>query len=238
MAHRLHEQIAEIKKMILTLGDRVERMVENAVLAVENRDTKLAAKIIEEDEAIDQLEIDVEEACLAALALYQPVATDLRFIVAVLKINSDLERIADLAVGIAEQACFIANAPKISNMPFDLGDEARKVRSMLRGSLDALVTGNAELAQSIRQQDPEIDSLHRDVYAHVEQAMQTHQNDVRALSHLLNISRRLERIADHAVNIAEDVIYMQRGHIVRHSPLMLGGSPLPLPPNQSPVENI
>lgn len=234
MAYRLHSQIAEIKKMILTLGERVERMVENAVTAVETRDTKLACQVIDEDADIDQLEIDVEEMCLAALALYQPVATDLRFIVAVLKINSDLERIADLSVNIAEQACFFANAPRMDALPFDLGEEARKVRSMVRGSLDALVTGNTELANAVRQQDPEIDALHRDVYTHVEQAMQKNQDSFKALSNLLNISRRLERIADHAVNIAEDVIYMQRGHIVRHTPLVFGeSSASPAPSTQS-----
>ena len=165
------------------------------------------------------MEIDIEETCLYALALYQPVALDLRFIVAVLKLNNDLERIADLAVNIAEQACFYANSPCLASIPFDLHDESQKVRSMLRDSLDSLVTGNIDLAESVRTQDSEVDSLHRQVCELVEQALNRGGDQLGPLINLLHISSRLERIADHAVNIAEDVIYMAKGEIVRHKPL-------------------
>lgn len=223
MSHRLHYQIDQIKRSLLELGGRVEDMVDQAMQAVETRDARLAATIIDQDEIIDQQEIDVEETCLYALALYQPVANDLRFIVAALKLNNDLERIADLAVNIAEQACFFANGPLPENVPFDLREEALKVRAMLHDCLDALVSGNVDLAESVRSKDIEVDSLHRQVREQVELAC--HQGGVQLapLLNLLNVSSRLERIADHAVNIAEDVIYMARGEIVRHQRLASDG---------------
>jgi phosphate transport system protein len=225
VSHQLERQIDDIKRRILALGARVEEMVEGAMRAVETRDACLAAGIIGDDELIDRMEIDIEETCLYALALYQPVAMDLRFIVAVLKLNNDLERIADLAVNIAEQACFYANGPLPDQIPFDLADEALKVRGMLHDCLDALVTGNAELAETVRNKDNEVDSLHRQVRERVEQVLKRGGGvQLAPLLNLLNVSCRLERIADHTVNIAEDVIYMARGDIVRHQRQSIGDS--------------
>ncbi len=218
MSHRLRHHMEDVKRMILDLGDQVEEMVDAAMRAVDQRDARLAADIIDRDEIIDRLEIDIEEACLSALALFQPVAMDLRFIVAVLKLNSDLERIADLAVNIAEQACFYANGPQLPSVPFDLREEATKVRLMLHDCLDALITSNVELAEAVRSKDLEVDSLHRQVHEHVERVARVGGQPLTPLLNLLNVSSRLERIADHAVNIAEDVIYMARGDIVRHQP--------------------
>jgi phosphate transport system protein len=217
MSHHQQRQIDKLKKMILSLGGLVEESVEGAIRAVENRDTDLAAQIIEGDAQIDLAEIDIEEECLHTLALYQPVAFDLRYVVSVLKINNELERIADLAVNIAEQACFLAMEPPLPAPPFDLLGEMRKVRSMLQRSLDALVEMDTELAEWVRRTDDEVDDVHRKMYVHVEQAIRREPDRVAVLINLLNVSRHLERIGDHAVNIAEDVIYMSRGHILRHS---------------------
>ena len=217
MSHHQQRQIDKLKKIILSLGGLVEESVEGAIRAVETRDTQLAAQIIEGDAQIDLMEIDVEEECLHTLALYQPVAFDLRYVVSVLKINSELERIADLAVNIAEQACFLASQPPIDTVPFDLFGEMRKVRSMLKRSLDALVEIDTEMAESVRSADDEVDEVHRQMYVQVEAAIRANPENVATLINLLNVSRQLERMGDHAVNIAEDVIYMAQGHILRHS---------------------
>jgi phosphate transport system protein len=217
MSNHQQRQIDKLKKMVLSLGGLVEESVEGAIRAVETRDTELAAPIIEGDGQIDMLEIDVEEECLHTLALYQPVAFDLRYVVSVLKINNELERIADLAVNIAEQACFLSLHPPIDAFPFDLMGEMRKVRSMLKRSLDALVEIDTEMAESVRSSDDEVDDVHRQMYDQVKESIRHDPENVGVLINLLNVSRQLERMGDHAVNIAEDVIYMAQGHILRHS---------------------
>jgi len=160
-------------------------------------------------------EIDIEEECLKLLALHQPVAMDLRFIVAVLKINNDLERISDLAVNVAERAAFLAARPKI-DAPFDFLLMARKAQTMLRMSLDALVNWESSLASQVCAMDDEVDAINREMYNQVKDEIRKHPENLDALIHLLSVSRHLERIADQATNIAEDVIYMVEGKIVRH----------------------
>lgn len=219
MSHHLQRQINKLKDMVLRLGTRVEEGVDGAIRAIETRDADLAAKIIAQDNEIDLMEIDVEEECLHTLALYQPVALDLRYVVAVLKINNDLERIADLAVNIAEKVEFFrTKAPGPVNM-FELPELSRRVRVMVKQSLDAMVNSDVQLADKVRREDDEIDAIHRGMYHHVEHAIRRNPEDVELCIQLLGVSRNLERIADHAVNIAEDVVYMVRGDILRHSRL-------------------
>jgi phosphate transport system protein len=216
MAEHLRRQIDKLKQLILALGTIVEESVQQAYDAFAARDARSAAKIIAGDVEIDLLEIDVEEECLHTLALYQPVALDLRYVVSVLKINNDLERIGDLAVNIAEQTCFIAQQPVIDTGRFDLSREAASVRTMLKKSLDALVYIDCDLAEEVRAMDDEVDQAHRRMYELVEKAILEAPDDVFSLINVLNVSRYLERIADHAVNISEDVIYMAKGDILRH----------------------
>ena len=220
MSEHFIRQIEKIKQLVLSLGSAVEHNLDKAIRAVESRDVALARKVIESDFKIDQLEIDVEEECLHALALYQPVASDLRFLVAVLTINKDLERIGDLAANLAQQAIFLADEkPATSEISLiDLAEESVRVRAMLTNSLDALVTRDPELARSVLESDDAVDELHRGVYQKVKQAIGTDPSVSGKMIDLLNISRQLERIADHAVNIAEDVIYLVEGRIVRHAP--------------------
>jgi phosphate transport system protein len=161
------------------------------------------------------MEVDVEEECLKILALHQPVAIDLRFIVTALKINNDLERIGDLAVNIAERSEFLAGQEPIS-VPFDFEAMAEKTQWMVTESLDSLVDMDCKRAYQVCAADDEVDALNRKMYKQVEASIIAHPRWTRCLFHLLSVSRHLERIADHATNIAEDVIYMVEGKIVRH----------------------
>jgi phosphate transport system protein len=211
----LHREIESLKKMILALGARVEENVCSAVRALEERDRELARTIIDGDDKVDHMEVDIEEECLKVLALYQPVAGDLRLIVSFLKINSDLERVGDLAVNIAERAFFLATQDR-PDIPLDFMNMVKKTRDMLRKSLDALVNRDAATAHEVMRADDEVDEINREMYGLIQDAIRKKPAQVESLIHLLSSSRHLERIADHATNIAEDVIYMVEGEIVRH----------------------
>lgn len=215
MAKHLQREIENLKKKLLALGATVETSVRDATLSIEKQDADLAQKIIENDINIDKTEVEVEEDCLKILALHQPVAIDLRFIVTVLKINNDLERIGDLAVNIAERAVFLASQPKV-NIPIDLVDMAHNAQSMLKKSLDALINHDAQLAHKVCASDDIVDGMNRQMYLKVQETILKNPEQISALTHLLSASRHLERIADHTTNIAEDVIYMIEGQIVRH----------------------
>lgn len=215
MAKHLQREIENLKKKLLSLGAIVETSVRDATLSIEKRDLNLAQKIIRDDINIDQKEVEIEEECLKALALYQPVAIDLRFIVAVLKINNDLERIGDLAVNVAERAIYLATHPKV-NIASDLLDMAQSAQSMLKESLDALINHDSELAHKVCASDDIVDDMNRQMYLKVQDAIVKNPEQISTLIHLLSASRHLERIADHTTNIAEDVIYMVEGQIIRH----------------------
>lgn len=215
MPKHLQREIENLKKKILDLGARIETVVHEAIRSIEERDVVLAQKIIDEDIEIDHTEVEVEEDCLKILALYQPVAIDLRFIVAILKINSDLERIGDLGVNIAERSVFLASVPKV-NASLDFARMSKKTESMLNRCLDALVNMSSKLANEVCADDDEVDAMNRQMYLRIQDTMQEYPDQVPSLIHLLSVSRHLERIADHATNIAEDVIYMVEGRIVRH----------------------
>jgi phosphate transport system protein len=215
MPKHLQREIEKLKKKILSQSALVEETVQRSGRCVKERNIDLAEQIIANDEQIDNAEVDVEEECLKILALYQPVATDLRFIVAVLKINNDLERIGDLAVNIAERAIFLATQPSM-RFPFDFDLMVGKTQSMLKRSLDSLVNYDASLARDVCADDDQIDSINRDAYEEIQIALKQQPDQMESLIHLLSISRHLERIADHATNISEDVIYMIEGEIVRH----------------------
>lgn len=211
----LHKEIQRLKQHLLTLGTIVEDRVTSAVKAVDKRDLELAARVIDGDEEIDAMEVDLEEECLKVLALHQPVAIDLRVIIAVLKINSDLERIGDLAVDIAERGKYFATHREIE-FPFDFPAMSGKVHKMLQNSLDALVNLDVELAKTVCAADDVVDDLHRNMYQQIEDAIKIQPHYTEQLLNYMSVSRYLERIADHATNIAEDVMYLASGDIVRH----------------------
>ena len=217
MAIHFQRELLKIKKSILTLGAMVEDRVRLAVQAVENRDAELAKTVVALDYEVDQMEVDIEEECLKILALHQPVAVDLRFLIAVIKINSELESIGDQAVNIAQRVSIIAKQKKY-NFVFDYSDMAKKAQEMLKKSLDALVNLDLDLAFRILVMDDDVDRIQKQAYDEIKTAM----SDCPPGSHgylinLLLVSRHLERLADHATNIAEEVIYLIEGEIVRHS---------------------
>jgi phosphate transport system protein len=209
-------ELEKIKKLILSLGAKVEEQVRMATQAVETHDAELAQQIIKSDYDVDEMEVEIEEECLKILALHQPVAVDLRFLIAVIKINNDLERIGDQAVNIAERVDVIAKRD-LSDLFFDYTSMGEKVQEMLKMSLDALVSMDYDLAYSVVMRDDEVDQIKSDAYDRIKQAMSNHPDKIGYLINLLLISRHLERLADHATNIAEEVIYLIEGEIVRHA---------------------
>ncbi|MDF1545571.1 MAG: phosphate signaling complex protein PhoU [bacterium] len=215
MTKHFYNELERLKKKILDLTARVEDSLRMAVKSVTELDRELAMKVISTDQEIDALEVEVEEECLKILALHQPVAADLRYIVAVLKINSDLERIGDLAVNIAKRTKNLQYNNGV-RIPFDLHSMLAKTEKMVSESADALIRSDAELAQAVRVSDEEIDKLHKLAFQTVYEQVKKHPDHAQYFISLLSVSRALERIADHATNIAEDVVYMVDGEIVRH----------------------
>jgi phosphate transport system protein len=211
----LQHEISKLKKNILTLGGVVEERVALAMRSLKQRDASLAEKVINGDPEIDQMEVDLEEECLKILALYQPVANDLRYIISVLKMNNDMERIGDLAVNISERSLVLAGRPAIE-IPFDFDTAADKVKQMLKSSLDALVSMDPDLAAQVCRLDRDVDIIHRETYHCVQEKIRNDISQMDSLIQFLSVSRHLERIADLATNIAEDVIYMIQGRIIRH----------------------
>ncbi|MCF7818792.1 MAG: phosphate signaling complex protein PhoU [Kiritimatiellales bacterium] len=215
MAKHLEKELERLKKMIYTLGTRVDESLELAVKSILEKDVELAQRVIADDRVIDDMEVEVEEECLKVLALHQPVAIDLRFIVAVLKLNSDLERIGDLAADIAKNGITVTRLPK-PKIPIDLHQMSYLVKTIVHKSLDALVHIDAYLAREVIRDDREINSMKAEMKAEIIQAIQREPEHAESLTTLLVISNRLERIGDHSTNIAEDVIYMIEAEIVRH----------------------
>jgi phosphate transport system protein len=211
----MQREIENLKSKLLNLCAAVEKSLCLAVQSVRERDASLAKSVIHDDVHIDQMEVDVEEECLKILALHQPVAIDLRFIVTALKINNDLERIGDLAVNIAERSEFLAGREPIS-VPFNFDAMAEKTQWMVTESLDSLVDMDCKRAHQVCAVDDEVDAFNREMYKQVETSIVAHPRWTQGLLHLLSISKHLERVADHATNIAEDVVYMIEGQIVRH----------------------
>jgi phosphate transport system protein len=216
MSLHFQKEIAGLKKRVLSLGTLVEENVGRAVRAVGEKDDGIAQEVVASDSTIDSLEIEVEEECLKILALHQPVAVDLRFIVAVLKMNNDFERIGDLSVNIAERTLALKEPPT-AELAAHLGLMVNKVCAMVKGSLDSLVNMDAALARQVCASDDAVDAFYREMYANVKNGIAADPAALDDLQQLLSISRHLERIADHATNIAEDVIYMIEGEIFRHS---------------------
>ncbi len=215
MSKHLRRDLEQLEKKLLFLAGQVEEAVRRSITALLDRRLDLAERVIEGDREIDKREVELEEECLKALALHHPVATDLRFIAACLKINNDLERIGDLAVNIAERAVSLSSRGAVQVPEGFLAmmeDSAR----MLRGSIDAFVRGDATAARRICGDDDRVDNAHRSIIGQLLQAMHGDPAAIDNAVELLSVSKNLERIADHATNIAEDVVYLVEGDIIRH----------------------
>jgi phosphate transport system protein len=215
MTKHIQRQVDLLKQKILYVGTLVEESIAKAIAALINRDAKLGEKVIEADNVIDRMEVEVEEECLKVLALYQPVAADLRFVVAVLKINNDLERMGDLAQNIAKRAVYLAKADPL-DLPIDFRSMAAKAQTMVKQSLDALVNSDSALARLVRSEDDEVDQARQRFRQQILDAIRKRPEKVEHLLKLNSVSKHLERLADMATNVAEDVIYMVEGEIVRH----------------------
>ncbi|MEY2747943.1 MAG: hypothetical protein RL112_2985 [Planctomycetota bacterium] len=215
MSKLIEEDLDEITKRILHIGGLVETAIDRALVALLDRDRASAVSVINGDTVVDNLENEVEEKCLSVLSLRAPVARDLRFICGMMKINSDLERMGDLAVNIAERAEVLAEVPPLPFRP-DVSRMAAVVKRMVREGLDALVRRDAILALQVWKSDAETNRLYRELIGESIQFMRSHPERIGDVMHLVNALRNLERIADHATNIAEDVIFVVQGRIVRH----------------------
>ncbi len=216
MARHFQKELEKVKKMILSLGAMVEERVRLSWKAIETIDPTVAQQIIRTDHEVDEMEVEIEEECLKIMALHQPVAIDLRFLIAVIKINNDLERIADEAVNIAERVATL-DKYRTTKFFFDYEPMAATTEEMLKLSLDALVNMDVDIAFKVVTMDDEVDDSHRQAYGLIRDEMKGHPDQIIFLMNFYLISRHLERIADHATNIAEEVIYLIEGEIVRHA---------------------
>ena len=215
MSVHLQRELDALKKAVLSLCALVEQQAAQSVQALLQRDDNLAQSLVESDREVDRREVAIEEECLKILALYQPVAIDLRYLVAILKINSDLERIGDLTVNIARKALAFAALPPMT-IPFDLAYMGQCAQSMLHDSISAMIDMDSDLADDVCGRDHEVDCMKHDIRRQAQDLIRENPQPVEAMLLLMAVSRNLERIADHATNIAEDVIYLVEGRIVRH----------------------
>lgn len=215
MTNQLTRAMHKIKKEILSLGAMVEDRFKKTIYAVKTNDLAQAIQIIETDYLVDAQEVEVEEECLKTLALYHPVATDLRLITAVIKINNDLERIADYAVNIAHR--FKTSGQSSNSFQYDYTAMAEQAAKMLKLSLDALVSLNRDLAYKVREMDDEVNTMRNDAYNVMKDAIRKNPEKVEEIINMYLISRHIERVGDHTKNIAEEVIYLIEGEIIRHS---------------------
>jgi phosphate transport system protein len=211
----LERELDRLKRKILALGAVVEDNLRTAFQAIEQRDRDKARRVIVGDFEIDQQEVEVEEECLKLLALYQPVAGDLRFLVAVIKINSELERIGDLASNIGERALALMDEHPIP-VPAGFTVMSERTGAIIERVLDALVRQNATSARAVLAADDEIDMLYQTLIEDLKLILRTDPEHLDAIVLMFSVARYLERLADHATNIAEDVIYMVDGDISRH----------------------
>jgi phosphate transport system protein len=212
----LQREIDRLKRKVLALGALVEENLRLAFQAIDQRDAAKARRVIATDVLIDQNEVDVEEECLKILALYQPVAGDLRFVAAVIKINSELERIGDLSANIAERALQLVDEHPVA-VPHNVAVMADRTWTILEKSLDALVRQDAVMAREVLVADDEVDALYAELIEELKAVIRADLEHLDAIVLLFSVARYLERLADHATNIAEDVLYMVEGEIQRHS---------------------
>jgi len=217
MSVHLVRDLAALHEDLLQMGSRVGDAIHHGVDALGHPDPAVLKELMRNDDDIDRDDVQIEEACLKMLALHQPVASDLRRITSILRISTELERIADLGVNIAERAAALAELPPIP-VPPQLADMCRKALDMLDSSVAAYISLDQNLAREVCAADEAVDDLNRQIIGQLEQQMQAQPACVPAAMHLFGATRNIERVADHATNVAEVVIYLVEGDIVRHKP--------------------
>ena len=221
MTVHLHHDLHELHRDLLAMCAQVEEMVRDAVELLVHFDHRAAAAFADRDREIDEAEVRLEESCLKLLALHQPVAVDLRRLTAVMKISAELERVADLSVNIAERSVGVNEAADL-HVPETIVDMATVAIDMLHEAIDAYVELDSVKARRIRLRDDDVDDLNVRVIDKIRKRMHAQPADLDALLHLFSATRQIERVADHATNIAEDVVYLVDGEIIRHQPRSVG----------------
>ena len=212
---RFHQGLDDLKQKLLAMGGMAEQAVERAVQAYQSRDLSLCEMVLRDESKINAAERDVDEMSIDLLAMQQPMAIDLRFIVACIKINADLERVGDQAVNIAERVMDLVTRPD-SALNVDIPRMAQLSISMVRDALNAFLAADVDMAQAVLERDDLVDNMNREIFEAVDLAMNKSVGGHRNLLDTLIVARNLERVADHATNIAEDVIFWVRGADVRH----------------------
>ncbi|MCB1197543.1 MAG: phosphate signaling complex protein PhoU [Bdellovibrionota bacterium] len=215
MSKHLRNDLQHLKKELLFIGMTVEEAVEKSMRAFRKGDVDTARKIIEDDEVINAKEVEIEEECLKLLALYQPVAKDLRFLATVIKINNDLERMGDISAKISKRTISMAK-----ELPIELPDQLKEMiqvtKTMVKDSLDAFFRQDASDSRQICKRDVIVDKLNKEIFRLVREKMQADPNNIDQYLDIVTATKSIERIADLATNIAQDVVYMVEGEIIRH----------------------
>jgi phosphate transport system protein len=218
MERHIDQELKELNKEILRMGALAEEAIYKSIEALKNRDKDMAKSVIDNDANIDKLELDVDEKCIDLIARYQPMAKDLRFITTGMKINAELERIADIAVDIAQRTLEVADKPLLKPL-IDIPKLATVAQNMVKMAIDSFVKGDIALAKKVLLSDSEADQLRNAIQEElIEDYMVKDGTTAPRAVQLLLIARFLERICDHTTNIAEDVIYMVQAEVVRHHP--------------------
>jgi len=209
------EELKELKEKLLEMAARAEEQIALAVRGLKDRDEAMACQVLDREEAINLLDIEIDEMCLRLLALRQPMATDLRFITSAMKISSDVERIGDLAVNIAERTIDLLKAPQLKPL-IDIPRMAQMSQDMVRDAINAFINRDEKLARDVCERDDRVDELNDQVFRELLTYMMQDSGTISRAVDLILVGRHLERIADHATNIGEDVIYMVRGKTIKH----------------------
>lgn len=216
MRSRFQQGLDELKERLLEMGGMAEAAIELAADSYRKRDPRLAQQVFEREEMINASERAIDEMVVDLLAMQQPMATDLRFVLAVLKINSDLERVGDLAVNIAQRSLDLTQEPEVE-IPVDIARMTTAVATMVRRALESFLSAKADVAQAVLEMDSIVDRMKDEAFINLVAQMKNNPDRVRPYLDVLLITRSLERIADHATNIAEDVIFWVSGADVRHN---------------------
>ena len=211
-----HDQLATLKQRMLDMSGKAETLIEMSVDALADRDTAKADAVIEGDHEVDALELEVEQLAISLLALQQPMARDLRFIIAAIKISSDLERVGDHAVNIAQSAQRLAAWGGTFQLQPQIEDMARRARKMLSDALDAFVRADGTLGRAVCREDDDVDALHNSVFRVLLTHMMADPRTINPSLEVLLVSRNLERVADLATNIGEDAVFLAEGKQIKH----------------------
>ncbi|HOW85518.1 MAG TPA: phosphate signaling complex protein PhoU [Candidatus Aminicenantes bacterium] len=211
----IDEELKVLKEKLLEMASRAEEQIATAVRGLRDREEALACRVLDREEAINLLDVEIDEMCMRLLALRQPMATDLRFITSAMKISNDVERIGDLAVNIAERTIELLKAPQLKPL-IDIPRMAQMAQDMVRDALNAFVGSDDKLARNVCERDDQVDQLNDQVFRELLTYMMQDPGTISRAVGLILVGRHLERIADHATNIGEDVIYMVRGQTIKH----------------------